>query len=232
MNFLFKLYKFSLPETVCRILHRLRIISVKHTFQIFIKELEHHKPQSIVEMDGLSIILRELFEQELEKLEYSAGMHSIETLREHFAYGSRFFAAFCENKVIALGELNTQIAQLTYIRMSEVRLPQNFVYLNSGFVAPEYRSQGIGTALTNYIQGIAKIEGHRMALLVTLPENFGAICWHYANGFQKWGEITYLRWNGRDLWWKHLTKAGRRYAHILDQAETRQQTQAVLEKVS
>src|SRR3989338_7452147 len=132
------LYRYGAAETLCRILHRLRIVSVKHSFHVFLKELEQsdfrdsHQLEKAAQIAGLPITMRELFEEELEKLEFADGMEPLKTLKEHFAYGSRFFCSLYGNMVIAIGEMNTQIAHLTYIRLPAVELPRNFVYLNSG----------------------------------------------------------------------------------------------------
>ncbi len=203
-------------ETLCRTLHRFRLVSASHSLDIFIKTLSPNLPpkRSLArpEVQGMALAFREVGSEE--QLPLAEGLDPA-SIREFFALGSRLFAALADGVVLAVNWVNTRAAHLSYIRMPRVPLPTGIVYLHSSFVAPAYRNQGIGTLLKQYLLGVLQQKGYHLAMLAVFLENTRAVRWHQADGFQHWGRVTYLRYGRRNLWWSRLTKEGQRHPDLL-----------------
>jgi len=206
-------------ETLCRVLYRLRIISVNHAFDIFIKELEASQNGKDAMKGGISF--RELVRGEIETLTYAEGLSYtkdvpvIEDVRSHMDQGMRFFSAFDKKVVIALNGVHAEYANLVYLKKPFIRLPRGIVYLNAALTAPQYRHRGIGTALLNFLISVLQEEGYVRMISATFLENRGAAKWHEASGCKRWGRMRCLCFHGHDLWWTQLTEVGRRYPHLL-----------------
>lgn len=218
--------------TGLRILHRLRIVSVLHSFNFTFKELvvrdgvlilnslDEAAGAKICQMNGFRITLREIKEAELEKLSFAEGMFPFETMREHFARGMRFFAAFHDGVVVSVNGIHTRYAHLSYIKLPVVRLPQGTTYLNCALTSPRYRDLGFGTLVRTFLINQVWKEGSRAMVAAVLAENQGALRWNSTNGFNRWGRISYVRCLGHDFWVKQLTKLGRHHRHLLDRVIT------------
>lgn len=212
----------GIVETFCHILHRLRIISVLHTFNLVFQELENCTSDSLdgrecaYQRKGMELIFREIKEDELENLEYADGMYSYEIMRKHFRRGMRFFAAFYQGVVISVNGVNTRYAHLDYIGMSLVHLPEKVAYMNCALTVESFRNLEVGAVLRRYILDQIYNEGYRMVIAAIYPDNQGALRWNLRNGFKLWGKILFIKWRGQNFWWRRLTKKGRRYPHLLD----------------
>src|SRR3989338_2706216 len=111
--------EYGFVETFFRLFHRLRIISVLHSFNFTLKELEVRdgvlilnsldelNGPKVCQINGFVVTLREIKEEELENLDFAKKMFPIETFREHFGRGMRFFAAFHEGVVVAVNGIHT-----------------------------------------------------------------------------------------------------------------------------
>ena len=211
----------GLLHTCFRILHRFRLISVLHTFEILYGALSNPveclSSRADQQMSSqLKLKCREIKEYELDKLQFADGMYSLETFRMHFANGMRFFAAFHEDLIVAVNGIHEQCANLVYIKLPNIELPHGIVYLNCALTAPAYGNRSIGTVLRGFMLGQLKKEGFQSAVAAVFIENRGALRWNMRNGFTYWGRISYIRCGKRDFWWKHVTQVGRRYGHIFD----------------
>ena len=214
----------GLIHALLRVFHRFRLISVLHTFEIIhvglLNPVECLFSRADQLMSGqLKLNCREIKEYELDKLQFADGMYSLETFRMHFASGMRFFAAFHEEVIVAVNGVHERCANLVYVKLPNVELPHGIVYLNCALTAPAYRNLSMGMILRGFMLNQLKKEGFQSAVGAVFIENRGAVRWNLRNGFQYWGRISYIRCQGRDFWWKRLTKTGRRYPHIFDKVE-------------
>jgi len=220
------LRNYGLDETILKILERLRLISVLHTFDFVYKELDDSKDfvpskvESVYETKGIQLECREINVMELEQLNYAEGMYSIEILRAHFGRGLRFFAAFYENVVAAVMGVHKHYAHLSYVNRPLVHLPSGIVYMNCALTAPAYRNLGIGSILRTYVLNQVHKEGYQVVIGTIFVYNRSALRWNLRNGFKRWGRVSYIKWRGRDFWWTRLTKVGRRHPHLLDHVVT------------
>jgi len=219
---------YGAEEVVLRLLHRLRVISVNHAFNLFYGELH---PLLGIGVKGTTqwagvgerrLALREISREESEKLTYADDLHYkdgdapvIEDLREQFNRGLRFFAAFDKETVVALSGVHTSVADFVYVHKPRMPLPPGIVYFNAALTSPRYRSRGVGTALRRYLFGAMKLEGYVGVLSVTFLENKGAARWHDTNGFRRWGKIRYVRFLGKEFCWVQRTSVGRAYPHLI-----------------
>ena len=168
------------------------------------------------QINGFLITLREIEEKELENLSFAKEIFSIETFREHFARGMRFFAAFHDGVVVAVSGVHTKYAHLSYIKLPVVRLSQGATYLNCALTSPDYRNLGVGTLLRTFLLNKMWKEGYKSTIGAVFTGNPAALGWNSTNGFRSWGKIYYVRWLGKDIWFKRLTKVGRQHRHLLD----------------
>ncbi len=221
-------------ETLGRLLHRLRIVSVVHSLDFFIKELNGSAAARATEKGNpvSPWTFREVPSHEFECLRYAEGLQPIEWMREQFAHGSRLFAALQQNLVIALNWFNPHIAELGHIKRI-ISLTNGVVYTQGALTAPAYRNRGVGTLLKQYLLSVVQGEGYRLVLLAVFLDNDRAIKWHERNGFRRWGRITYVRWRSRDFWRVYLTKAGRLHPNLLDGHHTNvRHMSQILQKVA
>ena len=221
-------FDYGFVDTFFHLLHRLRIISVLHSFNLTVKELgvrdgvlflnslDDVAGSKVCEMNGLLITLREIEEGELESLNFGKEMFSVEAFREHFTRGMRFFAVFHEGVVIAVNGIHTKYAHLAYIKLPVVRLPKGVTYINCALTSPDYRNLGIGTLLRTFVMNKMWKEGYKSVVGAVFTDNLGALRWNSSNGFRYWGKIYYVRWLGKDFWFKQLTKVGKRNRYLLD----------------
>ena len=228
--------------TALKILHRLRIISVLHTFNFTLKDLgvrdgvlilnslDEIGGPKVCQLNDFIVTLREIEEKELENLTFAKDMFPIATFREHFDSGMRFFAAFHDGVVISVNGVHTKYAHLTYIKMPAVRLPEGMTYLNCALTSPDFRSHGIGTLLRTFVLNRMWNEGYRSIFGAVFSDNLGALRWNTTNGFSFWGRISYFCCFGRDFWWKRLTRFGSGYKHLFDAA--RQESEHVMAEVA
>ena len=223
-------------ETFCRVLHRFRVVTVNHVFDIWFKELDE-KIDNPASHQGL--VIREIFPNEIETLKYAEDLHyregisPVKDLQEQFSRGMRFFAVLKEGVVIALNGINIHHADFVYLNKPMLPLPQGVVYFNAALTAPVYRNRRIGTTLREYVVQRMKEEGYHTAVAATFIENKGAAHWHRLRGFQYWGKIRYFRWKEQDFWWTQLTKVGRRYPNLLtSENRSRSHAQKLQEVVS
>ncbi len=213
-------------ETILKILHRLRLLSVLHTFDFVYLEFEGSKDavpskvESVYKTNGIELKCREINADELEHLNYADGMYSIETLRAHFERGLRFFGAFQKGMLVTVHGFHSSRAHLTYINRPLVYLPFGVVYLNCGFTTPAYRNLGIGSVLRIYMLDQIEREGYRAVVGAIFVHSQGALRWNLRHGFKQWGRVSYVKWHGRDFWWTRLTEVGQRYSHLLDNVAT------------
>lgn len=225
----FKDYGFV--ETILKIFHWLHFISVLHTFEFVLKELELPVHQAAFSLIGTRrITFREIEESELDALKFADGMYSTETFRMHFSKGMRFFAAFDGDLIVSVNGVNTRYADLIYIRLPRVYLPEGFVYFNCALTVPSFRDLSIGSALRGFVQVQIQKEGYQYIFGAVFIENRQAMRWNMRNGFQDWGRISYIQFLGRNFWYRRLTKVGRRYHFLLDRVENREPMTTVLEK--
>lgn len=206
---------YGIVLTFLRILHYLRLISVLHSFEIVgtdgAFEATGGTPSGN-ENKG-QFRFQEIQESELEKLRFADGMYSIETMKMHFASGLRFFAAFDGDFVVAVNGFHPNCADLVYVKMPHVKLPEKVGYFNCALTAPSYRNRSIGSALKQYRLAQVQSEGYKALFAAVFVENRDALRWNLRNSFQYLGRITYLKWRGRDFWIKRLSPVVRRYAH-------------------
>ena len=208
-----------------RLLHRLRLISVHHTFEIFLGGFEQILDvdiEKISKIGELRITFREIASQEIESLKVAEGFRYSETtpltedLKEQFRRGLRFFTVSDQRGVvIGVEGVHTEVADLVYVRKSLVGLPKGVVYGNAALIASSYRNRGIGGLLKKYMAHVLKQEGYTAMVTATFLENRGAARWHEKNHFKRWGRIRYIRLNGRDIVWTQLTEVGRQYPDLL-----------------
>lgn len=204
-------------ETMYRLLHRLRIVSVVHSLDFFIKELNGSTAARAAEKGNPDSpwTFREVSAHEFECLRYAEGLQPIEWMRDQFDRGSRFFAAFENECVVGVDWIHLRVAELGHVKRM-VELPREVAYTHSALVAPPYRNKGIGTLLKKCLLEAARRERFRFMLLAVFLNNQDAMRWHERNGFSRWGRMTYVRWHGRDFWRVYLTKTGRRYPNLLN----------------
>ncbi len=222
---------YGLVDTLLRILHRFRVISMVHTFEIIFKNLGDLKNEEINKLpENHRITMREIEEHELNQLKFAPGMYTIETLRMHFSKGMRFCAAFVDDKIVAVNGIHMSCADLIYIGMPNIILLEKVAYLNCAHTAPVYRNLSIGTALRNFRLDIVQKEGIEQVFGAVFIENKKAMRWNLRNGFQYWGRISYIKFGNKKFWWRYLTNVGRRYAYILNGAPLG--NRELLEKIS
>ena len=233
MKSFFTVYRdYGAEEAFLRILHRLRVLSVNHGFNIFYGEFH---PLLGVGVKGMTqwvgvgehrLALREISREEAETLTYADDLHYkdgnarvICDLREQFGKGLRFFAAFDKETVVALSGVHTDVADFVYVHKPRMPLPSGIVYFNAALTSRRYRSLGIGTALRRYLFGAMQLEGYVGALSATFLENREAARWHLANGFRRWGRIRYIRFLGKEFCWVQRTSVGRATPHLIANGE-------------
>ena len=179
---------FGAAETLCMVLHRLRIISFRHTFSVFIKDLDslENSGAALAEAgkEKTRLTFREIFQDELADFEFPEEMYSKETLQEHFRRGYRFFAALKENQIVSINGVHTRSAHWAYIGKSLVRLPENWVYFNFALTVPASRNQRIGSVLRQYTLRTVRQEGYQTMLAAAFIENKKAAYWHVSNRFE------------------------------------------------
>ncbi len=216
----------GIGETLLRILHSLKLISVLHTFDFVYNELEGSKDfisskiENIHETNGVPLECREINANELEQLNYTDGMYSIETLQKHFGNGMRFFGAFCKNTLVAVRGVHTSYAQLAYINRPLVRLPHGVVYMNCALTAPTYRNAKVGSVLRSYMLNQIRKEGYQAVVGAVFVDNRAALRWNLRNGFKRWGRVSYIKCIERNFWWTRLTKVGRQHPYLLNDVVT------------
>lgn len=197
-----------------RILHRFRMISVLHSFDFVFKKMEFTEEAPTV--NGMSLVFREIREEELERLNFAEGIFPLETIREHFSRGLRFFAAFREGVVIAANGIHPRYAHLAYIKRQVVCLPEGIVYFNCAITSPSYRNLKVGTSLRRFVMNQMRTEGYQFVIAAVFSENKSALRWNSTNGFKRWGRISYIQWMGHHFWVKQLSQTGRQLPHLLD----------------
>ena len=215
-------------EIFLKILHRLRIISVNHAFNLFYGEFHPLLGVGVmgttqwVGVEGHRLALREISREEAETLTYADDLHYkdgdasvMEDLQEQFSKGLRFFAAFDKETIVALSGVHTAVADFVYVNKPNMPLQPGVVYFNAALTSPRYRNLGIGTMLRRYLFGAMQLEGYVGALSATFLENRGAARWHLANGFRRWGRIRYVRFLGKDICWVQRTSVGRAAPHLI-----------------
>ena len=198
---------YDAPEILLKTLHRLKLISTVHSFEIFfndvtavLSQLRNNTPLNS------SLSCREILENELSHLAFAEGLHPITDIRRQFQNGIRWFAAIQNNTVVALNGVHTKEADLVYIRMPHLKLPRGVAYLNGTITAPEVRRQGIASILTQSILTTLNQEGYQSVFLVCFTHEKPAIRWHQKQGYLKWGRISYYSLNDKDHWWIRKTK--------------------------
>lgn len=229
----FKDYGFA--ETVLKVLHRLRIISVHHTFEFIFKELEATYPSAFQEMvvninGNENVFIREIKEYELDALDFVDGMYSLDTFRAHFSKGMRFFAAFYNNQVVSVNGAHMTHANLVYIGMPNIALPKDLAYINCALTSPKFRSLSIGTKLRDFALSIVQKDGINWIFGAVFIENKKAMVWNLRNGFQYWGRISYIQLLGRNFWFRRLSPAGRRCRFLFDRVEKMESATLFMEK--
>ena len=221
---------YGLTYSVLRVFHLLRIISVLHSFDFVFKELASFSPESDFQRGEFTY--REIFEIELDKLNYAKGIYPIETLRIHFSKGMRFFAAFHQAQIIAVNGMHTTHADLIYIAMPNIKLPEKVAYSNCALTAPAYRNHLIGTHLRSHLLNVLCEEGFKRVFGAVFIENKQALRWNLRNGFQYCGRISYIKWGNKKLWFRRFTPAGRQFSDFLDQSKRSLRHELVLETTS
>ncbi len=207
-------------ETFYRLLHRLRLVSVHHALDIYLKEMGEG-PEKHLADEGLHLNFREIFPDEIERFRYPEefrffdGSSPIQLMQKVFTEKMRFFAALDGDLLIALNGVNTKIANLWSLKKQSLPLPGGTVYLDNAMTAPQYRRRGIGSALRSYMMHLLREEGYRRVILATHPDNKGAARWQESQGFQRWGRIRYLKWRGKDIWKYEWTPLGRREPNLI-----------------
>lgn len=209
---------YGCAETSCRLLHRMRVISVNHPLDIFIKEAgaATERLAPLPAFDARGIELREVAQGDLKDLILAEGLEDRAFMDEQFARSSRLFVALADKTIVAVNWGNPRFAHLDFIHRPLIRLPQGVAYSHSAMTAPAYRRRGIGGALKDYQFEVFHGEGYQLVILAAFLESYAAIAWHNANGFLRWGRIQYLCFGKREVWWTRLTPMGRRYASLLD----------------
>ena len=224
------LKEYGLTDTLLRVLHRLRVISTLHAFEIIFKDLREPSNEGNRYSGNQKITMREIKEYELKNLKFAPGMYTIETFRMHFSKGMRFCAAFIDDEVVADNGIHMTCADLVYVGMPNLILPEKVAYLNCAHTAPTYRDLAIGTQLRNHRLNIIKKEGVEQVFGAVFIENKNALRWNLRNGFQYWGRITYIKFGNQKFWLRRLSNVGRRYAYILNNAPVT--NRELLEKIS
>ncbi len=225
---LWKCYRdYGPAETFWRLLHRFRIISINHSLDLFLREFKRLPGEGrngiprTVDVGGLQVLLREISLGEVETLKVADGLRYTEresvqkALQRLMKEGGRFFAAFADDRVVALNGIHRSFANLSFIQKPLVRLPEGVVYFNAALTAPDYRNRGIGTALRRHVFSVMQRSGYHGVTLAVFIENKGAIRWQEANGFKRWGRIRYIKGFGREFWRTRLTEMGHRYPNLL-----------------
>jgi len=226
------LKNYGLTNTILRILHRLRVISALHSFEITFKDLEELQNDRLNQpSENLKLMIREIQEYELTRLKFAPGMFAIETIKMHFSKGMRFFAAFLGDEIVAVNGAHLTCADLIYVGLPNIGLPAKVAYLNCAQTAPAYRNLFIGSQLRHFRLALLKKEGFEQAFGVVFIENRKALRWNLRNGSQYWGRISYIKLGNKKFWLKRLSPVGKRYAYILNGAKT-EEKQELLEKIS
>jgi GNAT superfamily N-acetyltransferase len=226
---LWKSYRLYGPaETVCRLLHRTQLASVKHSFDVYFKDLSGTPDAAGPGISGRAVCggrevaFREIGAAELEQLRFAPGLQYaadrsiVGDVRKQFSKGLRFFAAFDAGTVVALNGAHLSAAHLDYIHKPAIPLPAGVAYLNGAFTVPAYRRRRIGSALREYMLSVLRAEGFQRVVLTTFSEELGVVRWHLANDFLLWGRVTYLRRGAREFWWTRLSTLGRRHRSLLN----------------
>lgn len=198
-------------ETFSRTLHRFGLASCPHSLEIYVSELDRQTKN-----DGDSqFACREIFPGDLKKTEFAEGLQEKEWMRMQFEQGSRLFVSMHRDLAVSVEWINPYGAELGHIKR-HVALAKGIAYMHAALTAPAYRNKGLGSFLKQYVLEQFKKEGFRLGMLAVFIENDDAKRWHRRTGFSRWGEVTYLKLNGRDYWWTRLTSVGRRYPDLLE----------------
>lgn len=209
-------------ETLCRATHRLRLISVHHSFNVFFQELDSLSGTRRETLMSGHLSFQELSREDVGRLKYAEGLQYqsniplLHSLQRQFALGLRYFAAMDRGTVIALTGVHLSRAYLGYVNLPVVELPSGVSYLNGALTAPAFRRRGIGTALRQYIFQVLEQGGWKAVMLASHVDNSQANHWHEESGMARWGRVTYVRWRNRDLCWIRRTAVGRRYPELLN----------------
>ena len=212
----------GVEETSFRVLHRLRMLSCLHTFEMFFYVLDDADDLNLSEgsarplKNGIRLVCGEIKEEALGSLNRAPGLYSVEVLQEHFERGMRFFGASHGDLLVGIHGFHPRSAQLTYIGWPLVHLPDNAAYLNCAFTAAAYRNLGVGSRLRSFVLSTLKKEGFHLAVAAVFIEKKGVMAWHSKQRFKRWGRISYMKRGAHEFWRKKLTVAGREHKTLFD----------------
>jgi ribosomal protein S18 acetylase RimI-like enzyme len=203
------LFPFGAVQAAGRALARLKLIAKYNTLDFYFAELSSSSKKKPVVPPSLTV--REVNFHEWERLRFAEGLSSRGEIQKQFERQSRLFAALQGDTVVAMNWVNEQFADLAHINRPRVTFPRGTVYSYQAVVAPACRRQGIGTLLKQNMLPVLQSEGCRLLFLAVFLKNVVPHLWHQANGFKRWGRITYIDLRVKGFWWTRLTEEGRRY---------------------
>ena len=161
-----------------------------------------------------AVSLREVKSSEWEELPFAEGLHAAEEMKNQFARGSRLFAVFKGETVVAMNWFNDQFADLASINRPRVTFPKGTVYSYRAIVSPGHRRQGIGSFMKDSFSRVLRSEGYKIIFLAVFLKDVTPHLWHLANGLKRWGRVTYIDWRIGRFWWTRLTQEGRRHPDL------------------
>ena len=191
-----------------RALARLKLIGWYRSIDFYFLELSSLPP---VRPKHPAVAVREIKSDEWESLHFAEGLYTAEEMKKQFARGSRLFAVFKGETVVALNWFNDQFADLSSINRPRVAFPKGTIYSYRATVSPGHRRQGIGVFMKENIIRVLQSEGYKIIFLTVFLKDIVPHLWHLANGFKRWGRVTYMDWRIGSFWWTRLTEEGRRH---------------------
>ena len=185
---------------------RLKLIARYNSLDFYFVELASLPPERPTRPP---VTIREVKSGEWEGLPFAEGLLSAEEIKKHLARGSRLFLALKGGTVVGINWLNDQFADLSSINRPRVSFPKGTVYSYRAVVSPDFRRQGIGTLMRETLLRVLRSEGYKILFLAVFLKDVIPHLWHRANGFKRWGRVTYIDWRLGRFWWTRLTNEGR-----------------------
>lgn len=207
---------FGAGETLTRAARDLRLVEVAHSLSLYTEEVDRAWSSRPSDRPPLNrAVVRELSQEELAGLRQAEGLPPPEFYQKEFGRRARLLGLVRDKELLAVNWFNHRWGDLAYIKRPSVTFPEGTVYMHGARVALAHRGQGIGTFLKQQLFRVLKKEGYSLGVVAAYIANPKVHRWHQLNGFERWGNISYFRWAGRDFWWTRLTSSGRQRPGLL-----------------
>lgn len=201
-----------MAQALGRLLADLKLVAKYHTLDFYFMDLSSLLAAGPVAPP--SATFREVQSDEWEKLNCAEGLLPPEEIREQFARGSRLFVVLEAGTVIAMNWTSEKFADLKHINRPRVTFPKGTIYSYGAMVSPAYRKRGIGSFMKQSLLRILHSEGYRLFFAAVFLKKVAPHRWHQANGFKRWGRVTYIDLRVTEFWWTRLTKEGKQYPEL------------------